>query len=133
MTTQRTLARSTRGFSLLEITLVIALIGLLMGVAVVAFAPTLFRGKIAATKSTMRVVDQSLKSFMVEKNNYPATLAELVPNFIETSPKDGWDRELYYKVGSARQGKGYDVISFGPDGIAETPDDINLWDVIEGN
>lgn len=127
--------RAARGFSLLEITLVIALIGLLMGVAVIAFAPTLLRGKEAATKATMRNVDQSLKSFSGSNPNagYPQTLAELVPSYLEATPKDGWGNEFYYKVGSNRAGKGYDLISLGADGTAETADDINLWDVIEGN
>ncbi len=120
--------RMRRAFSLIELTLVIAIMGILMTVAVIAFAPRLFQAKVAATKATMRTVQSDLDSYYIQNNAYPATLNVLVPTYQQTVPMDGWKRAFYYRVPGAA-GRPYDLISYGEDGQPETADDISVWDL----
>jgi general secretion pathway protein G len=115
-----------RGFSLLELTLVILIIGVLMGVAAVAFGPTLLRGRTTGTKASMTTIKRAIQEFQGVNNRYPGTLAELAPNFIESVPKDGWDRDFGYEVPGA-QGRPFSLISFGEDGVYPSDDDIDVW------
>lgn len=116
------------GFSLIELTLVIAIMGILMGVAVIAFGPRLMQAKTRATEASLRVVAQEIDSYYVNNNTYPTTLNALVPNYLKSLPMDGWKRPFYYRVPGAH-GKPYDLISFGEDGQPDTADDISVWDL----
>lgn len=124
---------SSRGFSLLEITLVLAIIGVLMAVAAVNVIDGAERAKKRATEATMRVVVGQLKTYHLDHSNYPASLALLVtakPAYLEKLPLDGWGNDIYYKV-PGRNGRPYDLISFGPDGQGNTEDDIDVWAIDE--
>lgn len=118
------------GFSLLELTLVIAIMGVLMAVAAVAFGPKLLRAKKSATVATMKTVKQELTAYEGDNNAFPAALAMLAPNYLEKAPIDGWGREFYYKV-PGTGGRPYDLISRGEDGQLDTPDDLNVWTIDE--
>lgn len=120
--------RLRRAFSLIELSLVIAIMGILMTVAVVAFGPKLMQAKTRATEASLRTVQSQIDSYYVDQNAYPPTLAALVPNYLRSVPADGWKRPFYYRVPGA-MGKPYDLISFGEDGQPETPDDISVWDL----
>lgn len=118
--------RAARGFSLLELTLVILIIGVLMGVATVAFAPALFRGKTAATKASMTTIRRALEEYKGINNVYPPSIGLLAPNFLQSVPKDGWGNDFYYSV-PGQGGQPYTLISAGDDGAYATADDIDVW------
>jgi general secretion pathway protein G len=118
-----------RAFSMVEMTLVIALIGVLMAVAVWAFVPQLLRGKEAATKATMRTVDGAMGPYKAAMNAYPTALSQLAPNFLKTAPKDAWGRDFHYAVPGLNS-RPYDMISAGDDGQFGTADDID-WAKVE--
>jgi len=119
-----------RGFSLLELTLVILIIGVLMGVAAVAFGPALMRGKTTATKASMTTLKNEIVAFQGFNNQYPADLTGLVPDFLESVPQDGWDNPFYYAT-PGTGGRPFDLISGGEDGAYGTADDINVWTMDE--
>lgn len=118
-----------RGFSMIEMTLVIALIGILMTVAVFAFLPQLLAGKVAATKATMHQVDAALGPYKAANNAFPTSLALLSPNYLKNPPKDAWKHDFYFQV-PGTNGRPYDLISPGEDGTLGTADDID-WAVVE--
>ena len=118
--------RARRGFSLLELTLVILIIGVLMGVAAVAFAPALLRGKTTATKASMTTLQRAITEYQGINNQYPTALAPLAPGFVQEVPNDGWDNPFYYAA-PGQAGRPFDLISAGEDGAYGTPDDINVW------
>ncbi|MEO1007291.1 MAG: type II secretion system protein GspG [Planctomycetota bacterium] len=124
-TKQRT-HRAARGFSLLEITLVVLIIGVLMGIAGVAFLPRLLQAQSTATESTMTTVKQSLEQYKAQNNAYPTQLAQLVPNYLSDPPTDGWDRQFWYAT-PGQAGRPFDLISAGEDGNYSTADDISVW------
>lgn len=123
-------ARSRRAFSLLEITLVVAIIGVLMAVAAVSVMGQAERAKVKATKASMQTITTAIKSYHLENSKYPDTISMLVtakPPYLEKTPQDGWTNEFYYRVPGAG-GRPFDLISFGPDGKGgSNEDDINVW------
>jgi general secretion pathway protein G len=116
-----------RGFSLLELTLVILIIGVLMGVAAVAFGPALLRGRTTGTKASMTTIKRAILEYQGVNNQYPPTLQALSPNFIEKVSNDGWDNPFYYAV-PGQNGRPFDLISAGEDGDYSTiTDNIDVW------
>lgn len=123
---------SRRGFSLLEITLVLAIIGVLMAVAAVNVIGGAERAKKRATEASMRTVVGQLKTYHLDHSNFPESLAILVtakPPYLEKMPLDGWGNNFYFKV-PGKNNRAFDLISFGPDGQPTTEDDVDYW-VIE--
>jgi len=117
-----------RGFSVLELTIAIAILGIMMAVAGFAFIPYLNRAKVSATKTTMRNVGQNLASYYADKGAFPVSLRELVPEYLDSTPLDGWDREFYYNPQGPTP-ETFILISLGKDGRENTDDDINYLDL----
>jgi len=118
-----------RGFSMLEIMLVLAIIGLLIAATSAALIPRMMRAQKRATEIEMRTTADALKSYRLDTGAFPDRLAQLVPDYLEKVPKDGWKNPLYY---SAPQPGSDDfvLISNGNDGIPATDDDID-WQTVE--
>jgi len=117
-----TLARS--GFSLLELTLVLVIIGLLMGVAAVNLVGGAERAKEKVTKASMKTIQSQLKSFYAEKSKLPVTLDVLVTEqyLDDGTLTDGWDRPFYYLPYTDGSGN-FDLVSGGKDGDYATVED----------
>lgn len=130
-------ARSARrrrrgaGFSLMELTLVIAIMGILMAAAAVTIGPKIFIAKTTATKARLRTLQSELLSYYTLKGSYPPTLQALAGAGYKVSTKDAWGHEFYYKVneGATHNQNPYELISKGEDGQAETSDDVSVWDI----
>jgi type II secretion system protein G len=124
-------ARSRGGFSLIELMLVLAIIGVLMAVAAVSVSGMGSRAKIKATKASLQTIQTALNSYNLEYSSYPTTLSMLTtvkPPFIDDTKKlkDGWDMDFY----SSPQGRGeraYSLGSYGEDKQAGTEDDLDIW------
>lgn len=130
MAPRKTYTRARRGFSMLELTLAIAIMAILMTAASIALLPRVLRAKSTVTQNTMRTVEQSLDEYRAFNNQYPATLAQLAPEYIKKAPRDGWDRDFRYRV-PGTGGMPYDLVSAGDDGEFGTADDIDIWKLDE--
>lgn len=118
---------SRPGFSLLELMLVLVILGLLSTVAAVALLPQAAKAKVRTTKASMNVIKNGVTQYQLEKNRAPASLVELVPNFIEEGGlKDGWKMEFYYSP-TPNGARPFSLVSAGPDMTFETEDDIDVW------
>lgn len=126
--------RNRRAFSLIEITLVVAIIGVLMAVAAVSVMGQAERAKKRATQASMSTIVTALKSYHLDNSKYPETISMLItakPPYMDKTPKDGWTNEFYYKV-PGNGGRAYDLISGGPDGDVSTREDnIDVWTMDE--
>ena len=128
------------GFSLVEILIVLALIGLLAGL-VVTNVDKIFGGQ--KEKTAKNFVTTSLKTpltgYMLDVGSYPTSLKDLVTNPGQGSkwkgpyldppkmPKDPWGNDYNYATPAQKSGGGYDVWSSGPDKQSGTGDDIGNW------
>lgn len=116
-----------RGFSLLELMLVLVILGLLSTVAAVALLPQAEKAKIRTTKTSMEVIRQQITAYQLEKNRVPDSLFSLVPDYLEDKGlRDGWSRDFYYSA-TPNGARAFSLVSSGPDGQFETDDDIDVW------
>lgn len=124
-TTRSTLAR---GFTLLELMIVLVIIGVLGAVVGFNLMGAAEKAKISATKTTMDVTKQALTQYAASYNYYPPSNLGLniliADRILNEYPKDGWGRELEYASPTARSVNGYELISAGADGQFNTADDI---------
>ena len=125
------LVRGARGFSLLELTLVVAMIAVLMAVAVISFPGILGRTKVRATLASMNTIKTAINAYYGSYSSNPTTLAALQSGtnpFLERNMilEDGWKQPFIY----APTGQGdhpFELMSKGPDQKFQTADDINIW------
>ena len=117
-----------QGFTLIEILVVVAIIGMLGAVAVPAYMNYLADARISTTRALISNVDVAVKSYNMKHGKYPESLDVLTqaPDddsdpLLEGDPVDPWGNELKYE----KQSKKRPVItSAGPDGEFGTDDDI---------
>lgn len=125
-------ARRARGFSLLELTLVLIVIGLLTTVAAVNVLGAAERARVRTTKASLSTIQQQITTYRLEHGDrLPENLDVLVRGgYLEDGKmRDGWGNTFYYAPTPGRE-RPFDLISGGPDGDLSTPEDnISVWDV----
>ncbi|MBT5902333.1 MAG: type II secretion system major pseudopilin GspG [Opitutaceae bacterium] len=135
-------ARSrNRGFTLLEIMVVLAILGLLVAVLVRNVGGDLDRGQEQTAglfvKSTM---SSPILAFRLDTGSNPTTAQGLealiaepqgVKNwkgpYIEKLPMDPWQQPYEYRFPGTKNKTTYDLFSKGRDQTAGTDDDIGNW------
>jgi prepilin-type N-terminal cleavage/methylation domain-containing protein len=78
MLPRRTASRRARGFTLLEMIIVVAMIGILASIAMPALKDMPRRASESVLKTNLRTVREVLDQHYGDKGHYPATLEELV-------------------------------------------------------
>lgn len=132
MSSQFILKRTARrGFTLLEMMLVVMIIGVLIGVAAWNIGSQGTKARRAATVATMKTVESMLKTYNLDYGMYPPTVNALVPKYTEKVPVDAWKRPIVYAANPAGSPKPYTMYSPGENGQAGDNDDIDIWTVDE--
>lgn len=126
----RNMRRARSGFSLLELTLVLAILGVLAAVAAFNFAGAGTRAKVRATKVTLGTIKQILQTYQVDYSSFPDRLQTLIDTkyMDDKKIKDGFDQPLYY-ASPGLNGQPYELMSGGVDMKFGTGDDINVWTI----
>jgi general secretion pathway protein G len=113
---------SQRGFSLIEIILVVVLIG-----GIVAFAATRIlgggdRAKVSLARAQVQTLSEKVQQFEMDTGGLPNSLEELVsssgagwlgPYAKESELKDPWGTALEYRMPG--EGRPFDIVSLGAD------------------
>ena len=87
--------RRNRGFTLIEIMVVVVIIGVLATLVVVNVAGRTEDARAKKTKSDIQGIEAALELYRMEKFEYPQTLSELEPKSMMRRSLDGGDgREL---------------------------------------
>ncbi|GAB3037560.1 type II secretion system major pseudopilin GspG [Bowmanella dokdonensis] len=120
-----------RGFSLIELLIVIMIIGLLASLV----APTMFSKVSSSQRKTaaaqMQMFETALDTYRLDMGSYPESLQELRqsdkqgwdgPYLPKDVPMDPWDNPYAYKV-PGDDGKPYYLASYGKDGQKGGKDD----------
>jgi len=137
--------KQMRGFTLIEVMLVLVILGGLAALAVTTLGGSEDKSKIEITKTKMNFALSRIGLYKVAVGEYPSDddgLNALVtkPDFDNESKgegwyellkaadlKDAWGNELRYELGEDDKGKATPkVMSNGPDGDEDTDDDITL-------
>jgi general secretion pathway protein G len=118
------------GMTLLEIMIVIALIGLVMGSIGFGLNAYFKKGQIKTAKIAVTQISQAAQQYMMENNsNCPNGVDDLVTNRnLAKKPKDPWGRDFMLKCPGTGDPDGVDVISTGPDRQEGSADDIKSWE-----
>ena len=131
-----------RGFTLLELLVVILIIGLLTGIVAPRFLAQINRSEATAAKAQIDAFDKALQAYRIDMGRYPAEaegLRALVvapanelrwrgPYLKDAVPLDPWGSPYVYRAQSAR-GKDFDLYSLGRDkalgGVGDDADIVN--------
>ena len=122
-----------RGFTLLELLLVLIILVVIAGFGIRAVQGTLDGAKKKQAKIMLGILSTSLKEYQLEVGNLPSALEALhtqpaditdaslwVMKLDKEVPKDPWEKPYDYKP----NGTSFDLRSVGPDGQSGTADDI---------
>ncbi len=127
-----------RGFTLMELLLVLAIIGLLMGGAAVGYSNIMDRGRITKMKGNIGTLVGYIQTYSVENRGQPpsqaAGLRALVTKRILGDDEllmDPWGEAVEYKFPNSRSKDKFDVWSKGPDKISGNEDDIGNWNSVD--
>ena len=136
----------SRGFTLIEIMIVVAIIGTLSAMGVPNYLKYKEMGKIAVAQTDIRIIEQQINLYAIDTGGLPDSL-----NDISISNKiDPWNNPYQYlriDGGNAPPGllrkdhflvpvnTDYDLYSMGKDGISQSPFTANasLDDVVRVN
>ncbi len=142
---RRVLRPARAAFTLLEILVVLAIIGLLAGLAITN-VDKIFGGAQGTTAQLFvrESMKTSLTTYRIHMGDYPSTsegLQALIARpankadrwhgpYIEGGklPQDPWGETYQYAYPGTRNKGGYDLWSKGPDKQSGTEDDIGNWD-----
>ena len=120
--------KSNRGFTLIEIMVVVVIIGVLATLVVVNVSNQTVEARKKKARSDIQTIETGLELYRMDNSDYPRTLAELEPKYIKRLPNDPWKRTyVYEKPGVHGE---IDIISLGADGQPggeEDAADIGNW------
>ncbi len=120
-----------RAFTLFELLIVIAIIGILAGVAWPSYQHYVDQARIAQAKAEVRIIESAIERYYLKKFTHPDTLAEADVG----SMRDPWGNLYRYlritpttNPGVLRKDRNlvpinsdYDLYSMGKDGVSASP------------
>ncbi|RMG57021.1 MAG: type II secretion system protein GspG [Deltaproteobacteria bacterium] len=134
--------RGTRGFTLIEILVVVVIIGLLAALVGPRLFSKLGKSKQAAAKLQIELLGQALDQFRLDTGRYPTTQEGLEalntnpgiekwdgPYLKKKVPLDPWGRPYIYR--SPGEHGEYDLFSYGKDGApggSGENEDVTSWE-----
>ena len=143
-------SRGRRGFTLIEILIVLGIIILLAGTAIVALVPQQRGARVDTTKIKLKQVETALEAYNVNIGHYPneqeggLEALRVKPSFdneamgqnwrgpyLKEEPTDAWGVKYNYQLSQPGTPEAdltpYKLWSNGPDGMDGTDDDIKNW------
>jgi len=134
-----------RGFTLLELMLVVVIIGLLAAIVAPALIGRSKEAKVSAVKAQIANFETALDLYKMDNDEYPSSEQGLQalraqpsgdppannwkgPYLKKAIPKDPWGNDYQYTAPGAVNTDNYDIISAGPDGKMGTEDDITNYE-----
>ncbi len=125
--------RRRRGFTLIELIVVIIVLGLLAGLVAPQIFGRVSEAKAVTAKTQIELLGAALDSYRLDNSSYPTTEQGLAalrekptrepvpanwrgPYLRKDIPLDPWGRAYVYSFPGTRNKNGYDLLSFGRDG-----------------
>ncbi len=142
---RRMASRRRRGFTLIEVLLVLVILVLLASMSVPLYQSYQRQANFKAAKSQIGLFETAIEGFQLNIGSYPTTEQGLgallappadLPNpakwegpYLKGSevPLDPWGTPYQYRFPGDRNPNGYDLWSIGPDRTDGTEDDVGNW------
>jgi general secretion pathway protein G len=144
-------ARLRRGFTILELLIVIGILLAIGGLVLVNVLGASEKADAGNTRIQLQAFEQALEQFKAEMKRWPSEEEGIVvlwsasnleddddrerwggPYLKKPAPADLWGHEWIYRQPSEIEGLDYDLISVGPDGEEGTEDDISIHESRDG-
>ncbi len=133
--------RRPEGFSLIEIMVVVAIIGTLLGLVAWKLLGSKHSADVTATRARMQNIRTALELYRLDAKKFPTAEAGLKALTVPPANRsegyldepdllDAWGNPIQYAV-PGPGGKPYDLVSFGYDGTAggeKENADFSCWD-----
>jgi general secretion pathway protein G len=127
------LPKIAKGFTLIELIVVLAIIALLVAIVAPRYYRTVDNAREASLKTSLNIMRDAIDKFTADKGRYPDSLDELlqhgylrqIPEDPITGQKEGWQM-LPPPADSVASGKMGDVRS-GASGSAQNGTPFNSW------
>ncbi len=122
----------SKGFTLIELMVVMVIIGLLAATVVPKFFGQVDKAMQQDAQAQIELLGQALDLYRLEKHKYPTSDEglEAIKYYLKKNiPKDPWGNDFIYES-PGKEGRGYDLISYGADnaeGGEGTDLDIVSW------
>jgi len=136
-----------RGFTLIEILVVVVILGILAGIVVPRLLSEPEKARRTKAQIQIRSFEEALASFKLDNGFFPSTEQGLqalvekprtgkipahyrVKGYIKKIPADPWNNQYIYLSPGIHDD--YDIISYGPDGASGGDGDdadINSWEI----
>ena len=140
MRTREIYAR-TRGFTLVELLLVLVILAVLAAVVVPKFTKRSEQARTTAASTDIANLGTALDAFEIDTGRYPTSdegLRALIeapanakdwkgPYLKRMVSNDPWGNAYVYRAPGQHNASGYDLYSHGPDGQEGGGDDIDNW------
>lgn len=136
--------RTKSGFTLVELMIYMAIVGMLLAVIIPNFLGYLERSRRSSTESNLRALESAILLYQVDTGTYPQRLSDLIkkPNVEQVAkkwngpylkqkeiPTDGWSNRFEYKQTPQAEHK-YSLLSYGPNGKGSPKSEwIDVWDL----
>ena len=115
-----------RGFTLVELMVVIVIIGLLATVVAINVMPAQDTARVKKAEADIALLEQAAEMYRLNKLDYPTTsdgLQALVSEgFVKRLPDDPWGNPYHYAAPGG-DGRAFDIYSYGADGREGGEDD----------
>ncbi|OXT07665.1 prepilin-type cleavage/methylation domain-containing protein [Thermoanaerobacterium thermosaccharolyticum] len=94
----KALNKDEKGFTLIELIVVIAILGILAAIAVPRVTTSLSNAKASANKASLKIIQDAIERYYVENNNtYPTDLQTLVNGgYLDSLPKTAEGHDFQY-------------------------------------
>ncbi len=132
-----------KGFTLLEMVIVLGIIAMILGGAIFAMRGIGDAAKLRQAEADFKSMESALQMYKLNAGGFPSTQQGLkalqdkptttpVPRrwvqVMSKIPDDPWGSPYMYRFPGKKRANDFEIISKGPDGMENTPDDISSQD-----
>ena len=132
-----------RGFTLLEMVIVLGIIAMILGGAIFAMRGIGDAAKLRQAEADFKSLESALQMYKLNAGNYPTTQQGLkalqekpnstpVPRrwvqVMTKIPDDPWGTPYLYRFPGKKRANEFEILSKGPDGLENTGDDLSSQD-----